>query len=224
MQQKERNLLYPGLAAVSLILILALAVFLKHTPVFSKKHYMESAVSAYAAGNYQEAIQYFAQGEVANNPEAAFALGAMHFSGKGTPVNMAKAVSFYEKAALFNYPPAQLTLAILYAEGRGVPKDEKKALEYARKAADNGDTEALIMLAGWYENGHIAEKDVPKAIELYKAAAQKGDINAKTALYIIYKNGAEGVPANIHTAMRWNDSIEKQKKLEGRLQTAVSEK
>lgn len=224
MPQKERTLLYPGLAAVSLILILALAAFLKQTPVLSKKHYMESAVSAYSAGNYKEAIQYFAQGEVANNPEAAFALGAMHFSGKGTPVNMTKAVSFYEKAALFGYPPAQLTLAILYAEGRGVPKDEKKALEYAQKAAENDDTEAQLLLARWYENGTLTKKDVPKAVELYKAAAMKGDINAKTALYIIYKNGADGVPANIHSAMRWNDSIEKQKTFESHLHGTAPKK
>lgn len=224
MPQKEHNYLYPSLAAVSLILILALAVFLKQTPALSKKHYMESAVAAYAAGDYKEAIQYFAQGEVANNPEAAFALGAMHFSGKGTPVNRTKAISFYEKAALFNYPPAQLTLAILYAEGQGVPKDAGKAVEYAKKAADNGDEEARMMLAGWYENGTFTEKNVPKAVELYKAAAKQGDINAKTALYIIYKNGADGVPANLHTAMRWNDSIEKQKKLENRLQATAPEK
>lgn len=174
---------------------------------------MEKAFRLYQENDYENAIVYFAQADNRNIPEASFALGAMHFSGKGTEENIPKALFYYEKAAGKGYTPAMMTLAILYAQGEKVEKDTEKALKWAKEAAEQNDVEAQSMLAGWYEEGKITEQNIFKAVHYYKMAAKNGDANAKMALFIIYKTGKGNFPPNIYAAERWKNSIQKQKKL-----------
>ena len=214
MQKKERISLYKALGLVGILLLTALILFLNRRPADLSYNPLERALSLYEQGNYQQATIYFAQADVMNVPEAAFALGAMNFAGKGMPVDIPKALAYYEKAAEAGYAPAQMTLALLYIHGENVVQDSDKGLKFAEEAADNGDPEAQIMLARWYENGENVEKDMKKAVVFYQQAALQGDINAKTALSIIYKNGAGTVLPNPYTAARWQESIQKQKRFE----------
>lgn len=214
MQKKERISLRKALALVGILLLAALISFLNRRPENMSYNPLERALGFYKRGDYQQATLYFAQADVMNAPEAAFALGAMNFAGKGTPVNIPKALEYYEKAAAAGYAPAQTTLALLYIHGENVVQDVDKGLKFAEEAAGNGDPEAQIMLARWYENGENVEKDMKKAVAFYQKAAMQGDINAKTALSVIYKNGSDSIPANPHTAARWQESIQKQRRFE----------
>lgn len=174
---------------------------------------MEKALRLYQKNDYENAIVYFAQADNRNIPEASFALGAMHFSGKGTEENISKALFYYEKAAESDYTPAMITLALLYAHGEKVDKDSEKAVQWAKKAAERNDAEAQSILAGWYENGIIVEQNIFEAVRYYEMAAKNGDANAKMALSLIYRNGKGNFPPNIYAAQRWEDSMKKQKKL-----------
>lgn len=214
MQEKERTSLYKALGLVGILLLITLFLFLHQRPADLSYNPLERALSLYEQGDFKQATTYFAQADVMNVPEAAFALGAMNFSGKGIPVNIPLALSYYEKAAKAGYAPAQTTLAIIYVNGIHVVQDLEKGAEYAKKAAENGDPEAQMMLAGWYENGTIVEKDMKKAVSFYKKAALQGDINAKIALSVIYKKGSDQITANPYTAARWEKSIREQKKFE----------
>ena len=179
---------------------------------------MEQALTLYKNGDYKQSMIFFAQADSFDIPEASFALGAMHFAGKGTKINIPKAMSYYRKAADLGYAPAMTTMALLYMNGEGVEKNTEKAVELAEKAAERNDTEAQMMLAGWYENGEEVDQDVSKAVEYYKKAAENGDPNAKMALAVIYKDGKGNVLPNEYTAKRWEDSLKQQRKLENLFQ------
>ena len=204
--------LSPFYAALFLIVGL-LSVFLFFKPENPFADPMKEGLGAYRKKDYKTAMIRFKIAESLRIPEASFALGAMHFSGTGTDVDIPQALSYYQKAAELNYAPAMTTLAMLYMNGRFVPKNAKKAVALAEKAAQLNDVEAQIMLAGWFENGTLVEQDVPSAIRYYEMAARNGNINAKIALSVIYKDGKGSVTANPYTAKRWSDSIQKQRKL-----------
>ena len=216
MNKKERLSLYTALGFIGIVLAVTLSLSLK--PESRMNNPLEKALSLYQKEDYQQAITYFAQADNVNVPEATFALGAMHFSGKGTPVNIPRALLYYQKAADNNYSPALTTLALLYMDGNFVQKDPEKAIYFAKKAAEKNDVEAQIMLARWFENGDQTEQDMPQAVRYYEMAARNGDVNAKMALSIIYKDGKGSVPPNPYAAKRWRDSIQKQQKLENLFQ------
>lgn len=223
MRKKERISLYKALGVIGGVLFITLILFLNRQPEDLSYNPMEKALSFYQQGDYQQATLYFAQADVMNVPEASFALGAMHFAGKGMPVDISKALTYYEKAANGGYAPAQMTLALLYIHGEKVERNVEKGIEFTEKAAKNGDPEASIMLARWYENGEYVEKDMEKAVKFYKQAALSGNIDAKMALSVIYKNGSGSVNANSRTAARWQESIQKQKRFENIFQNLPSD-
>ena len=210
MEKKDRNSLY----AYLFFTVAVLVVFLIFKPESYVSDPMNEALSAYRDGKYKLAMTHFSRAERLNNPIASFALGAMYFSGKGTDIDIPKALAYYQKAADWNYAPAQTTLALLYMEGQHVRKDPEKAVMLARKAAEQNEVEAQTILAGWFENGNNIEQNIPEAVRYYEMAARNGDANAKTALSVIYKDGKGAVLKNPHTAKRWADSIQKQKRLE----------
>lgn len=214
MQKKERISLYKALIFIGVLCLITFFFFFNRQPKNFSYNPLNRALSYYEKGDYQKASVYFAQADLLNLPEAAFALGAMNFTGKGMPVNITKALDYYEKAADAGYAPAQMTMALIYINGENVLQDFEKGLQYAQKAAENGDAEAQIMLARWYENGEYVEKNMKKAVYFYQKAARQGDINAKMALAVIYKNGSGNISENIHTAKRWEKSIDQQKKFE----------
>ena len=214
MEKKERHSLYPYL----ILTVAVLTVFLIFKPGKYVSDPLKEALRAYRDGKYKQAFSFFIQADKLNIPEASFSLGAMYFSGKGTSVNIPQALFYYRKAAQRDYAPAKTTMALLYMEGKNVPKDPEKAVSFAESAAEQNDAEAQIMLAKWFENGQNVKKDISKAIRYYEMAAKNGDINAKMALSVIYKEGRDSIPANVYTAKRWTDSIQKQRKLENLFQ------
>ena len=209
MKKTEHSPFYTAL--VFIVGLLSIFLFFKPENPFADP--MKEGLTAYKKQDYKTAMIRFKIAENLRIPEASFALGAMHFSGTGTDVDIPQALSYYQKAAEMNYAPAITTLAMLYMNGRFIPKDTKKAISLAEKAAEMNDVEAQIMLAGWFENGTLVEQDVPSAIRYYEMAARNGNINAKMALSVIYKDGKGSVVANPYTAKRWADSIQKQRKL-----------
>lgn len=215
MDKKRREPLYMLLTAFAVSGVL---MFFTLKPAKQYLSPANQALTFYKEGDYKQAMIFFAQADSYDVPEASFALGAMHFAGKGTKVNIPKAMAYYQRAADLGYTPALTTMALLYMNGEHMEKNAGKAVELAEKAAENNDVEAQMILAGWYENGKEIEQDVSKAVRYYTMAAENGDHNAKMALSIIYKNGKGDVLPNKYAAKRWEDSLQKQRKLENLFQ------
>lgn len=214
MKKQEHSSLYKALGIVGVLLAAVLIPFFVMRPAQHYADPLERALSLYQKGDYKQAATYFRQADSMGSSDAAFALGAMSFAGKGTTVNIPEALIYYEKAAKTGYAPAQTTLALIYVHGQNVAQDLEKGLDYAKQAAENGDVEAQMMLARWFETGENVDQDVEEAVKYYKMAAEAGSIDAKTALTLIYKNGAGNVSANEFSMRRWQNKIMRQKRFE----------
>ena len=141
MKKQEHSSLYKALGVVGVLLAAVLIPFFLAHPA---RHYadpLERALSLYQKGDYKQAATYFRQADSMGSADAAFALGAMSFAGKGTAVNIPEALLYYEKAARSGYTPAQTTLALIYIHGQNVAQDLEKGLDYAKQAAGNGDVD-----------------------------------------------------------------------------------
>lgn len=223
MQKKEKVSLYLGLSISAVIILVGAFFFFNVAPKKQEMSVLQKALAAYSQEDYKNALVFFAQADLVNSPVAAFALGAMHFSGKGTPENIERAILYYKKAASLNYPTAQTTLALLYAQGEFIPKDKQQAVKYALMASENDDVEAHMLLAQWYENAEfVEERDIQKAISYYVKAAQRGNENAKIALTVLYKDGAQDLKPNAEASKRWQESLQKQKQFENVFQNRSS--
>lgn len=214
MKKQELSSLYKALGVVGVLLAAVLIPFFIMRPAQHYTDPLERALSLYQKGDYKQAATYFRQADSMGSADAAFALGAMSFTGKGTAVNIPEALFYYEKAARSGYAPAQTTLSLIYIHGQNVAQDLEKGLDYAKQAARNGDVEAQMMLARWLETGENVDQDVEEAVKYYEMAAKAGNIDAKTALSIIYKTGAGNVPANEFSMRRWQQKIRRQKRFE----------
>lgn len=214
MRKQELSSLYKALGIAGVLLLAVLIPFFVMRPAEHYADPLERALALYQKGDYKQAALYFRQADSMGSADAAFALGAMSFAGKGTAVNIPEALLYYEKAAKAGYSPAQTTLALIYVHGQNVVQDLEKGLEYAKQAAENGDVEAQMMLARWFETGENVDQDVEEAVKYYEMAAKAGSIDAKTALTVIYKNGAGNVSANEFSMRRWQGKIRQQKRFE----------
>ncbi len=138
-------------------------------------------------------------------------LGAMFFTGMGTPKDEAKAVVWMEKAASQGDETAQVKLAIAYAQGLGVPKNAVKGAEWLKKSASQGNVVAQGFLAMAYMEGTGVPKDEAKAAEWTEKAAMQGDTDAQTRLGGMYGLG-KGVPKDEVRAYAWLNLVAAQGK------------
>lgn len=97
-----------------------------------------TAMDNYESGNYKNAYSQFTQLAHANNAEAQYNLGFMHYGGEGIAQDDVKAVFWFEQAAKSGHAAAQDTLAYMYLNGRGVDIDRARAYAWYALAAANG--------------------------------------------------------------------------------------
>lgn len=112
-----------------------------------------------AARDFQnfEAARYWYEKALteANLTEAALGLGAMHFLGRGVPVDYEKSFSYYQKFESTTSAIGLLRLGVMYETGRGVRKDFNKARELYSRAAKLGNIYArknlgLLLWKHWH--------------------------------------------------------------------------
>ena len=137
---------------------------------------IDTALAAYYAGSYTEALAQLTALADEGNVEAMFWLGAAYESGEGIPLDPIQAARWFEAAVdEDDFAPAQYRLAVLYDSGRGVEKDAERAIELYAAAAEQGHVDAQRNLAYAYERGWGTDKDPVKAFRWYQRAGDQGD-------------------------------------------------
>jgi len=141
---------------------------------------IKEAQVALDKGNFEEAMKLLKEAASAGNAAAAFAVGDLYLTGKGTNASLPKAVEWYKMAAEKGHGNAMLRLGQIYHQGgEGLKKDETRASFYLQGAAEAGIAQA------WSKLGQISElsaritDEEPDRKKLYSEARdyyQKGAV------------------------------------------------
>ena len=171
------------------------------------------ATVAQARGDHRAAFALYERAAAAGVGAAQTRLGDYYNFGIG-PIrsDVARAVEHYRAAVAAGDPAGMATLAFMHRLGRGVPRDTAEMLRLFRTAADAGYHFAQLNLAQVYLTGEgvpggaddaLGIPDPRAAVPLFAAAARSGNMDAARALTRLYAEGAEGVPANPASRLRW---------------------
>jgi localization factor PodJL len=139
---------------------------------------------------------------LANDPAAAYELGARYAEGRGMPQSMPDAVRWLERAADAGFAPAQFRLASLNEKGDGLKKDIQAARRLYLAAAGKGHAKAMHNLAVLYAEGIDGKPDYKAASEWFRKAASYGVTDSQYNLAILFARGI-GVQANLAESYRW---------------------
>ncbi len=139
---------------------------------------------------------------LANDPAAAYELGARYAEGRGLPQSMPDAVRWLERAADAGFAPAQFRLASLNEKGDGLKKDIQTARRLYLAAAGKGHAKAMHNLAVLYAEGIDGKPDYKAASEWFRKAASYGVTDSQYNLAILFARGI-GVQANLAESYRW---------------------
>lgn len=170
-------------------------------------------------------MQYFNESAEYGNTEALFALGFMHSTGKGVPVNKPLSLLYYAFASQGGNRAATLTLGYKYYYGHGVVKSCTKAVQkyeiVASKVIEqfysmygssfggyhNQITGEQTRLSDGYGNEATSHKErqheEEDIVQYYQYSADTGDFAAQVTMGTLYLQGAYGVPRDYNRAFQY---------------------
>jgi len=117
----------------------------------------------------EQAMAYYQQALLLNEPEAFNSIGHMHLNGELGEKNITAAINAFQRGANNGSTAAQVSLGYLYLTGNGLPSNRDKARELFEQAATADDVRAHHYLGYLNETAEPAAIDA--AIENYTAAA-----------------------------------------------------
>jgi len=138
----------------------------------------------------------------ADEPEAAFLLGAALDEGIGAPRAPEQAVHWVSQAAQADFPPAMNYWGWMQAEGRGVKQDDALAVDWFLKAADAGDTGAMHNLGWMYADGRGVARDDAQAFAWFLRGAETGSPRNMNNVGWMLEQG-RGRARNRNQAVEW---------------------
>lgn len=161
--KRDPRLLLRGKAVIRTLRPLLLSLGLAFSAVVHAD--FNDGVVAFAAGNYEKALQTFIPlAETSDHALAQYFLARMYADGRGVERNADEAAKWYRKAAEKGVKEAQYRLGALYERGEGVPRD----LEYA---------------FGWYSvASHLGLAKATAARDAARGNLQGEALTAATAL------------------------------------------
>jgi TPR repeat protein len=159
-------------------------------------------VAWFNRGNYNEAVECFAEAARQEHPDAQNYLGLCFANGWGVAKDEVEAVKWYRKAAEQNCALAQSRLGLCYANGQGVVKDAVEAVKWYRKAADLNFADAQFLLGTCYVQGHGIIEDHSEGVKWWRKAAEQGSAGAAFCLGLAYQHG-RGVTKDQSEAIKW---------------------
>lgn len=134
-------------------------------------------------GNLEAAYVALSKLENKGEPQAAYLLGYMHYTGKGAEKSNEIAVKHLALAAKKGFIPAIQLLKKLEKASEAPNKEE---VEKLKKKADAGDAKACYKYAMLCMKGSGVEKSKFVATDYFTAAAQKGHFLSMLALFNRY--------------------------------------
>ena len=138
---------------------------------------LESGLASFQQGDYQTAYRELRPLAEAQDPQAQYHIGFMHYSGKGVGQNNDEALKWLKPAAEHGVSDAQYLLGVMTEAGLDGPKLKKQMRK--REARDKAE-----------------------AVKWYALASEQGHVNAQVKLADRYLHG-EGVPRDPIQAYAW---------------------
>lgn len=137
----------------------------------------------------EKAFDYFEQGTLKGNTQAAFQLSACYERGRGVSINLEKAFSIIA-AFQDEYENVKCYVGLLYQYGVGVKKSPETAVKIFESLLDSDDeyirTDANICLGLCYYHGEGVKSDLKKAKKL---------LSQSEPFYNMYINASIGYSA-----------------------------
>ena len=171
---------------------------------------INSAITAYEAGDFRAARDLFAVLAARGDAEAQYRLGLIYEQGPpGIERDPAAAFRWFREAAERDHAQAQYRLGRVHERGDGVAPDAEAAARWYRRAADQGSTDARFALqrvlaaadlqtaVAAYDRG-----DIEAAYQAFRRLAKSGHLRAQYFLGRLYERG-EGVARDPVEAARW---------------------
>ena len=177
----------PGSRIVRCLLLVLIGLGLG---VISYPAFTDDADDAFAAGNFQKALEIWLPRAYEGDTEAQFRVALMFDSGKGVVQNAREAAYWFTYAAELGHTGAQYRIGVIHLSGLGAPKDLARALGWWRLAADGGNADAQYGLGRACLYGIGLPKDRTEAITWLKAAAGLGHAQAIRLLKSLGDQGA----------------------------------
>ncbi len=162
-----------------------LAGWLLCGPTFAQDDPMQQAITAYEAGEFVKAGQFWEPLANQGDAQAQYSMAVLYHKGQGRPADFGKALDWYRKAAEQDHVNSLFNLGVAYWEGRGVARNLQDAVQWWRRAAEREYGAAQHNLATAYYLGQGTEKNVEEAIKWFRKASDNGYTRADKALNVI---------------------------------------
>jgi TPR repeat protein len=122
--------------------------------------------------NYKTALAWYQKAAEKNDPDALYALGKMHWLGRGIIKKDAKAIHYLTRGAELGHLGAAHSLGDIYFRGVGnIAKNSTLAEQYYLQAATAGIIDAQVKLAKQYFFGWGIAQDHERAFFWFEKAA-----------------------------------------------------
>lgn len=134
-------------------------------------------------GEFESAYVALSKLEKKGEPQAAYLLGYMHYTGKGALRSQEKASEHLMLAAKKGFLPA-IQLLKKFEKQAEAPKEDE--INDIRSKADKGDVNACYKLAMLYMKGSGVDRSKMTAVKYFTPAAKKGHFLSILALFNRY--------------------------------------
>ena len=160
---------------------------------YAHSQYMTGKILEYGEAdgtpNVSEAIVYYELAAKQNQSSALYALGRLHYDGKGKKKDLIKAKEFFLRAATQDMSTADYMLGYMAETGAAGPVDYLEAERKYLKAATKGHLQAQKKLGDLYYDLKLGKDKKAKATQWYLKAAEQGDLHSQYRVAVMYYNG-----------------------------------
>lgn len=150
----------------------------------------------------REAVIWYRRAADRGAAGAAFRLGRMLLTGRGTDIDGTEGIRRMRQAADAGLADAQLSLGSALQNGAGVAANPAEALQWYRKAAEQGHPEAEAALAKSLAEGIGTHPNPTEAGRWYRKVAERGDRDAQLWLGDWYAEGKD-IAQDLVEAASW---------------------
>jgi TPR repeat protein len=164
---------------------------------------LDDGLTAFTAGNYQQAFDLWKPLAEAGDAKARYNLGLMFEQGLGVEKNLPQARLLFTAAAKQGDADAQYQLGFIYYQGEGVFRSNKEALQWWSLAAAQQHPRAQFNLGILYAYGIGCSIDHSKAVGLWRASARQGFRDAIETMIRIHQNGEFGAEQSAEQVAYW---------------------
>lgn len=194
------------IAVLAILLVIAVGILLSvGDPTLKEREANAVLDKAYAAGDFETAVELATKYANKGNVHAQVMLGTLYRKGRGVEADPIKAVKWYKLAASQHDSYAMNMVGEMYLRGETPQRDYHAALYYFRKAANNGLKQAKFNLCSMYYQDQDLATDYGTEVEKLHVQAHAANPLAPYEMARMYMDGtaAESHAQDYGKAVRW---------------------